>query len=117
VASKKMARLRVSSADIVRMKVAALEIEDIRGAMAERASGILAAVAPAAEAVVTWHHYPQGDVYDPGTTPGFSTTLMRQHSVRMANTGISSSTLLIERIAGQPEYLALDTLDAVAADG
>ena len=85
--------------------------------MAERESGILAAVAPGAEAVVTWHHYPQGDVYDPGTTPGFSTTLTRQHSVQMASMGISSSTLLAERIAGQPEYLALDTLDAAAVDG
>jgi hypothetical protein len=85
--------------------------------MAERESGILAAVAPGAEAVVTWHRYPQGDIYDPGTAPGFSTTLARQHSVRMASKGIFSSTLLAERIAGQPEYLALETFDAAAADG
>jgi hypothetical protein len=57
--------LRVSRAEIAQMEQAAAVLADCQKRLAASPRGILVEVAPEANGLVDWRHYPQGEVYDP----------------------------------------------------
>jgi hypothetical protein len=61
------AELRVSRAELPRMERAAAVVADCRARLGAGGRNILCEVAPPADAIVEWRHYPEGEVYDPAS--------------------------------------------------
>lgn len=60
-------RLRVSRGEIEQMTAAAVVIRECRRRLAARDANILKEVAGDGSIVADWRHYPEGDVFDPGS--------------------------------------------------